>query len=43
MVLATALFSLMGAVVKWASAHYGASELVMYRGLVGAAFLFYSL
>jgi S-adenosylmethionine uptake transporter len=36
MLAATLLFSLMGAVVKWASAWYSASEIVMYRGLVGA-------
>ncbi|MFN9503247.1 MAG: DMT family transporter [Rubrivivax sp.] len=36
MVVATLLFSVMGALVKWASAWYGAAEIVMYRGLVGA-------
>jgi drug/metabolite transporter (DMT)-like permease len=36
MVVATLLFSVMGALVKWASAWYGAAEIVMYRGLFGA-------
>ncbi len=36
MLLATALFSVMGVCVKWATQWYSASEVVMYRGLVGA-------
>jgi drug/metabolite transporter (DMT)-like permease len=36
MVTASALFALMGVCVKWASAQYGAIEMVFYRGLVGA-------
>lgn len=37
MVLATLLFATMGVCVKLASAQYAASEIVMYRGLVGMA------
>ncbi|MFN3860456.1 MAG: DMT family transporter [Roseateles sp.] len=37
MVLATLLFATMGVCVKLASAFYAASEIVMYRGLVGLA------
>lgn len=39
MILATALFSTMAVCVKLASVHYGAGEIVMYRGLVGAAMI----
>ena len=35
MVLASFLFATMGVCVKFASATYGAGEIVMYRGLVG--------
>jgi drug/metabolite transporter (DMT)-like permease len=35
MVLASLLFATMGMCVKFASAHYNAGEIVMYRGLVG--------
>jgi len=37
MVLATLLFATMGVCVKLASTQYAASEIVMYRGLVGMA------
>ncbi len=36
MVAASFLFATMGVAVKLASAHYGAGEIVMYRGLIGA-------
>jgi S-adenosylmethionine uptake transporter len=36
MVLATLLFAVMGVAVKYASAHYGAAELVFYRSALGA-------
>ena len=36
---AALLFSLMAVCVKWASALYGAGELVFYRSLVGALFI----
>ena len=36
MVLASLLFALMGVCVKFASAHYAAGEIVLYRGAVGA-------
>jgi len=36
MVLATLLFAVMGVAVKYASAHYGAGELVFYRSAIGA-------
>ena len=39
MLLATFLFASMGVCVKLASALYGAGEIVMYRGLVGAAMI----
>lgn len=39
MVVASLLFATMGVAVKLASAHYGAGEIVMYRGMVGAAAL----
>jgi len=35
MVLATLLFAVMGVAVKYASAHYGAAELVFYRSALG--------
>jgi S-adenosylmethionine uptake transporter len=35
MICASFLFATMGVCVKFASAHYGAGEIVMYRGLVG--------
>ena len=35
MVLASLLFATMGMCVKFASAHYNAGEIVMYRGLIG--------
>jgi drug/metabolite transporter (DMT)-like permease len=40
MLLASLLFSTMGVCVKLASAHYGAGEIVLYRSLVGALFIF---
>ncbi len=40
MLLAGLLFTLMGVCAKAASAHFSASELVMYRGLVSAVFMF---
>jgi S-adenosylmethionine uptake transporter len=39
MLLASLLFSLMGVAVKYASALYGAGEIVMYRSLVGLAIM----
>ena len=36
MVLASLLFALMGVCVKFASQHYAAGEIVIYRGAVGA-------
>lgn len=39
MVLATLLFATMGVCVKLASEFYAASEIVMYRGLVGMAMM----
>jgi drug/metabolite transporter (DMT)-like permease len=36
MVLATLLFAVVGVAVKYASAHYGAGELVFYRSAIGA-------
>jgi len=35
MLIATLLFAAMGVCVKFASAQYGAGEIVMYRGLIG--------
>jgi S-adenosylmethionine uptake transporter len=35
MIASSLLFATMGVFVKYASAHYGAGEIVMYRGLVG--------
>ena len=40
MVVASLLFSVMGACVKLAGRHYGVLELVFYRSLVGAVCLF---
>ncbi|MEK8047744.1 DMT family transporter [Ideonella margarita] len=40
MLLSSFLFALMGVCVKLASASYGTGEIVLYRGLVGALFLF---
>ncbi len=37
MVLASLLFATMGVAVKFASLHYSTSEIVFYRGLIGAA------
>ena len=39
MVLATLLFAIMGVAVKYASAHYGAGELVFYRSVIGAVMI----
>lgn len=39
MLIASFLFATMGVCVKLASARYGAGEIVMYRGLIGAAFI----
>ncbi|HEY1393128.1 MAG TPA: DMT family transporter, partial [Methylibium sp.] len=39
MILASFLFATMGVCVKLASARYSAGEIVMYRGLVGAALM----
>ena len=39
MLIASFLFASMGVCVKLASAQYGAGEIVMYRGLVGALFI----
>lgn len=40
MLLASALFAVMGACVKLASQHYSVAEIVMYRSAIGAAILF---
>jgi len=40
MLVASVLFSVMGACVKLASRHYGVTEILFYRSLVGAACLF---
>jgi S-adenosylmethionine uptake transporter len=40
MLFASFVFAIMGVCVKLASSLYSTSEIVMYRGLVGAAFLF---
>lgn len=40
MLCASLLFALMGVCVKLASAQYGAGELVFYRSMVGALFIF---
>jgi S-adenosylmethionine uptake transporter len=39
MVAASFIFALMGVCVKFASAHYSATELVCYRGMVSMAFV----
>lgn len=39
MLSATLLFALMSLCVKLASQHYSATEIVMYRGLIGTAFI----
>ena len=39
MLLASLLFAVMGVCVKFASAQYGAGEIVFYRALVGALFI----
>lgn len=39
MLVAAFLFSVMGACVKLASAHYSVAEIVMYRGLIGVLML----
>jgi len=39
MVVASFLFATMGVCVKLASAHYGAGEIVFYRGLTGAVMI----
>jgi S-adenosylmethionine uptake transporter len=39
MVAASFIFALMGVCVKFASAHYSATELVCYRGIVSMAFV----
>lgn len=40
MLCASLLFAVMGVCVKFASAHYGAGEMVFYRSLIGALFIF---
>ena len=40
MLVASVLFSVMGACVKLASRHYGVTEILFYRSLIGAACLF---
>jgi S-adenosylmethionine uptake transporter len=40
MLCASLLFAVMGVCVKYASAQYGAGEMVFYRSLVGALFIF---
>ncbi len=40
MICASLLFAVMGVCVKFASAQYSAGELVFYRSLIGALFLF---
>lgn len=39
MLLASLLFALMAVCVKFASAHYGAGEIVLYRSLIGLALM----
>ncbi len=39
MIAASFIFALMGVCVKFASAHYSATELVCYRGIVSSAFV----
>ena len=41
MVIASLLFATMGVCVKLASAQYGAGEIVMYRGAIGAVMLLF--
>ena len=40
MLVASVLFSVMGACVKFAGRHYGVTEILFYRSLIGAACLF---
>jgi drug/metabolite transporter (DMT)-like permease len=40
MLCASLLFAVMGVCVKFASAQYGAGEMVFYRSLIGALFIF---
>lgn len=40
MLVASLLFSLMGAAVKYASRHYGVTEILFYRSVIGAVCLF---
>lgn len=40
MLVASVLFSLMGACVKYAGRHYGVTEILFYRSLIGVACLF---
>lgn len=40
MLVASVLFSIMGACVKLAGRHYGVTEILFYRSLIGAACLF---
>lgn len=40
MLLASLLFSVMGACVKYASRHYGVTEILFYRSVIGAACLY---
>lgn len=40
MLVAAVLFSIMGACVKFAGRHYGVTEILFYRSLIGAACLF---
>jgi S-adenosylmethionine uptake transporter len=40
MLVASVLFSIMGACVKFAGRHYGVTEILFYRSLIGAACLF---
>jgi len=40
MLVASVLFSLMGACVKYAGRHYGVTEILFYRSVIGAACLF---
>ncbi len=39
MLFASFVFAIMGVCVKLASHYYSTSEIVMYRGLIGMAFL----
>jgi drug/metabolite transporter (DMT)-like permease len=40
MLTASLLFAIMGVCVKFASTQYSAGEMVFYRSLVGAVFMF---